>query len=246
MGQAVAAAVIKDTPPSPGGTIRLKQAAGGRALPVTIGVAQNTERYVLTAQDIAELQKRIPGLSNNSRKAICTWINEKLGRGTIESGFTKILSELDKLYLEYFEIKEFEFENKDGIFELLPAFVCKDLLAFTKRVNKDRNYDIDHTLCKFGIDKGQGFLKFTYSIVDLFENEEYHEHFLSTGVNKLFLLAILHPKLEENHHNFKVIMSHMNIWDCQEHIWENGGDFLFHGDYKALNILGQFSCHTKC
>ena len=210
-----------------------------------IGKAQKHEKKVLQAQEVSDLQKRIPGLSNESRKNVTTWVNEKFGRGSIEPGFTKKLVENDKLYKDYFEIKEFEFETKDGSLEVLPAFVCTDLLALTKRVLQDRGYEIDHTLCKFQIDKGQGYLKFVYSVVDLSESKKSKETYLDTGVNKLFILAILHPKIEESHHNFKIIMSHMNVWDSQEYIWDNGGDWLHGGDYKALNILAGKTNHAS-
>ena len=152
IGQAVAVAVIKSTPPSPGGTIRL-QGANGPPLPISIGVAKEVEPILYSVDDLVELRKIVPGMSNASLKRVCTWLNSKQ-RGSVEDHFQQKLLDLDKLFLEYFEVKEFDFKLKSGELEKLPIAICKNMHNFIERVIELRELNPDRLLLKFLVDKG--------------------------------------------------------------------------------------------
>ena len=71
------------------------------------------------------------------------------------------------------------------------------------------------------------------SVVDLDEIEN-EVQFKSNGINKLFHLAILHPKLEENHHNINIVLSHLNMIECRDKF---KGTFLIGGDFKVYQFF---------
>ena len=230
-GQAIAAAVIKATPQEPDGTIYL-QGQAGRPLPITIGVSKEPESLVYSVEDLVQLRQIVPGMSNAACKRVCTWLNTKHGRGTVETGFQGKLRNLDKIFEDHFEVREFPFKNKKGQLVNLPVAICKNMHNFIERVIELRGIDPTRSLLKLMVDKGQGFLKVSCSLVDLDEVED-EVRFKSNGVNKLFHLAILHSALEECHHNLQLVLDHMNVYECSQKFL---GTFLRGGDFKIINI----------
>ena len=238
VGQCLASEVLKESDPSPKGTIRLSQATGGQKLPVVIGSAKAPiPRPQISVPSLLKLSHNLC-LGVGKQRAIATWLNKELGHGTVEANFQISLSEASKTFSDDFELSSVELSHG----EMAELVHVKDLPHFVSKVLDLRSLKQNYVLLKMQIDKGQGLLKFCMSIVDLFEDEQEVEY-KSSGVKKIFVVAAV-PEREESHKVFQTTLTKINFWDIEPR-------WVFSNDFKVSNILcgiqphrARFPCHV--
>ena len=238
IGQCIASEVLKETEPSPKGTIRLSQVLGGQKLPVVIGSAKaSTPKPEISVPSLLELSNQL-SVGVGKQKKIATWLNKNIGHGTVEKNFQSSLSDATKTFSDDFELSSMIF-SPGQTYELVHV---KDLNHFLSKILAMRSLEQHHLLVKMQIDKGQGLLKFCMSIVDLLEDEQEVEY-KSSGVRKVFVVAAV-PKMGESYKVLQQTLTKINFWDISL-------QWVFSNDLKMSNLLcgiqphsASFPCHV--
>lgn len=224
--EAVTSQTLKNCEPDSTGTIRLSQSMGGNKLSVTIGPAKAVpSRERISFKQLRHFQNQL-NLSQNSIRKTGTWLNSVFGRGTVEEYLYAKLKESTHIFDENFTVEKVPLFNSKGQMEDIDLVYCNDLSQFCLKVMDIRQLDPSKVFFKLGIDKGDGYEKFTLSVVDL-EEDSNSGDFKSSGVKKVFIVAISHG-MKENYFNLKTILTKMNTWDCR---------LVFSGDLLVCNIL---------
>jgi hypothetical protein len=231
LGKAVAASVIKNTDPSPRGTFRLDQASGGQRLSLTLGTAASKEqpKKQINAEDLLEFKMKQPRVPHKTVLEFCTFMNKKLGRGTVAQDFQQDIYRQTKVLEEFF-LEPFNHKfaiDKEGTLKTFPIVCIDNLSDFILHIVNVRgqNAQMHSLIYKVGLDTGQGFLKVSLSIVDPAEPVKTGAS-KCTGVNKLFIVAI--APVKELHQNVEFILSKIKASEAS---------VLYTVDLKMANIL---------
>ena len=86
----------------------------------------------------------------------------------MEPGLAKALVAKNHELEDFFDLKEMEFEAKDGenvINEVQPTILCRDIIELMNYVAKERDSSHDY-LTMISCDNGGGFLKFGLNMVE--------------------------------------------------------------------------------
>ena len=239
VGEVVASSVIKRTSTSTDGTIKLKQAAAGRRLPVRLAATTPSPKKQFKVSALALLKFQVENnLGDGAIRNVATFFNRVFGRGTVEPGFQQKLSQYYKFFDSHFVTTTHSFSSNGHTptFSKKPLVHVKSLSDFVLQVLSEYNLHPHDFDIKLGIDKGQGFLKFTVTFVpkvNVGDNEESFA-FNKQGVNDIFVVASCHG-VEETHYNLAIICNMIGLWDVQ---------FVYSGDLKVINMLAGIQTHA--
>ena len=204
VAEAVTSQMIKNTDPSPKGTIRLAQGSGGGELPLTLGSsAKKSKKVEVTAKEVSNLGQQL-GVGVKGMRKVSQFLNEKVGRGTVESGHQQKLVELTHKLDGHFDLKEdCQFIDSDKKLVKKPLVYCTDLSEFVMCVIENRGYDLHETVILFNVDNSEEFSEYYISIINL--NEEPNAPLKSSG-SAMSLLVAISEKVPENNFNFKTVL----------------------------------------
>ena len=204
VAQAVASQVIKTTEASPKGTIRLAQGSGGAELPLTLGSsAKKPKKVEVTSKEVNELQQKI-GLGIKQTRQVTQFLNEKVGRGTVEKGHQETLAQMTHVVDGHFTLlEECQFMDSDKNLVQKPLVHCTDLSDFVFCVIDCRGYDRHSTEILFNVDNSENFSEYYITILNLDEDPNAPQK--SSGSSHTLLVAVS-PKVPENPYNFKKVL----------------------------------------
>ena len=205
VAQAVTSQIIKNTKPSPKGTIRLAQGSGGGELPVTIGSsAKKAKKVEVTAKEMNKMRQNL-GIGNKAMRDVTSFINKKFGRGTVESGHQEKLVQMTHVVDGHFALdEECEFMDSDKKLVRKPLVYCKNLSEFVMCIISGRGYDLEATVILFNVDNSDDFSEYFITIIDL--NEDPNAPLKSSG-SAYSLIVAVSPKVPENNFNFKKVLN---------------------------------------
>ena len=204
MAQAITSQMIKNTEASPNGTIRLAQGSGGGELPLTLGSsAKKSKKVEVTAKEVSNLGQQL-GVGIKGMRNVARFLNEKIGRGTVESGHQQKLNELTHQLDGHFALKEdCEFIDSEKKFVKKPLVYCTDLSEFVMCIIENRGYDLQETVILFNVDNSDEFSEYSITIIDL--NEDPNVPLKSSG-SSMSLIVAISDKVPENNYNFKIVL----------------------------------------
>ena len=241
-GEVVASSVLKKAPRSADGQISLKQASG-RPLKVTPGKASpdpSPPKGKVSVSKVLEFQVN-KDLGDGQTRDFCTFINKQFGKGTVEKDFQKKLSLAYKFFEKDFICSPTSFCTNGQTPTIFESFLVHvpSLSDFVLKILQKRGSDPQAYSIKLGVDKGQGILKFTLTLVPKGSEDDvngYTENcFAKQGVNDIFLVAVC-SGVEENHYNLRTILNMIKAFEC--------GDVIFTGDLKVINMLCGIQAHS--
>ena len=238
IAQAITSQMIKQTNPSPKGTIRLPQGSGGGDLPITIGSsAKKPKKVEVSANEVNELSQKI-GIGIKQTREVTKFLNKKVGKGTVESGHQTKLVDMKHVLDGHFTLQEeFQFLDSEKKFVHKPLVHVEDLSDFVLCIIDGRGYDRDATQVLFNVDNSENFSEYWITILNL--NEDPDAPLKSSGSSHALLVAVS-EKVPENHYNFGKVLKAMKAHKVK---------MLFPVDIKALLILignQSASCKHPC
>ena len=239
VGETVASSVLKVAPKSPNGTVRLKQASG-RPLPVNTSAASPpSPKQKVSTSSLLEFQVN-ENFGDGQIRSIATFINQNVGKGTVEKDFQQKLSLAYKYFDDDFLCSTTTFSTNGPTPTLFESHLIHvpSLSDFVLKVLKKRGSNPQAYFIKLGVDKGQGILKFTVSLVPRASEDVngYTENcFAKQSVNDIFLVAVCYG-VEENHSNLRIILEMIKAFEC--------GEVIFTGDLKVINMLCGIQSHS--
>ena len=204
VAQAVASQIIKNTEPSPKGTIRLAQGSGGAELPLTLGSsAKKPKRVEVTSEEVNKLQQKL-GIGPKGTREVTKFLNEKVGRGTVEKGHQVKLADMTHILDGHFTLQEdCQFMDSDKNLVQKPLVHVQDLSDFVFCVIDCRGYYRHSTEVLFNVDNSETFSEYYISILNLDEDPNAPQK--SSGSSHSLLVAVS-PKVPENQYNFKKVL----------------------------------------
>ena len=214
MAQFVISHFLKNFQPSPDThRIRLQQFQGGQPLTISLGQPQKIPPKVqLDADDLIEfeMQNNKSNYGNNSSFRLGTFLNKKIGRGTMTKGFqrdyfekTHILSNFSEgQYLSCFAENK---KKKIRKWEDKPAALVKDVSEFVLKIMEELDWNPQDCTIQYSVDRGDSQLKFSVRILHNLYGDL--EDFEATGD---FLVGIVYGA-EENYENVKTIEDKISI-----------------------------------
>ena len=205
VAEAVTSQMIKNTEPSPKGTIRLAQGSGGGELPLTLGASSKKPKKVeVTTEEVNDLGQKL-GIGVKGMREASKFLNQKFGRGTVESGHQQKLVEMMHALDGHFDLKEdCEFMDSEKKLVKKPLVYCKDLSEFVLCVINGRGYDLEATVVLFNVDNTEEFSQYFISILNL--NEDPNAPLKSSGSTHSLLVAVS-EKVPETNFNFKKVLT---------------------------------------
>ena len=226
VAQAVTSQVIKNTDPSPKGTIRLAQGSGGGELPLTLGSSSTKPKKMkVSSEQVNELRQKT-GMGVKQTRQVTKFLNELGGRGTVESGHQeKIAKMTHKLDGHFALMEDCEFLVKGNKFVKEPLVYTKNLSDLVLCLTYGRGYNPHSTKVLLTVDNSEEFSEYSISIIDLEEDPDAKQK--SSGSSHAILVAVS-PKVPENHYNFKKVF---------ELICTHEVELLYINDLKATLIL---------
>ena len=196
----------------------------------------------LTAEDFSDLQMT-NNFSLNQVKSIAQFLRSKIGRQCMEPNLRDNLADISRRLLPFFEERDvilYEKCHSDSskyIPITRPAVVVNDLKSFIDHVMEQRNYCLEDTLVKVGIDGGQGFFKICLNLISRRGSQSCarSNSKADSGVKGLFVLCIV-PNMPE---------SFVNIESCLDEVslLSHGIEFVLATDLKVANILSGIQSH---
>lgn len=245
--QCLVAHYLKNYDPSPNShTVKLPQFQNSNKLSVSVGPPPKTfPKPNVSVKQLIEVRKTFgPQTSDTNIKNLATWLNKVIGPGTVELNFQKKL----RARYDYFKpdwqygFLPFEESTKIGknkyqtIMVRRPVALMKDVEQVRAKLCKLRGLQEAQVFCRLHIDSGGKTLKFSFSLVDVWEKEGENKGHKSTGVNTIFLFAIVHKGTETNF-NIRQILKRTNFWGIKNRINSN--------DYKMHNIIAGIGSHAS-
>ena len=205
VAEAVTSQIIKNTKPSPKGTIRLAQGSGGGQLPVTIGSsAKKPKKVEVTTKEVFDLSQKL-GVGVKKMRHATTFLNQKVGKGTVESGHQQKLVEMMHSLDGHFDlIEDCEFMDSEKKVVKKPLVYCKDLSELVLCVIEGRGYDLEATVVLFNVDNTEEFSEYSISILNL--NEDPNAPLKSSGTTHTLLVAVS-EKVPESNFNIKKVLT---------------------------------------
>ena len=201
--------------------LSLKSRFGGASpLTVTVGKGRTREFRQLTVQDFLQVKKSL-GLSCVQTKKLAFHIRAGTGnRKAVESGLAEALAESNILLDDLFTAEEVLVENKEGEGEEKTLVYCNDISELVLRLLEYRELDPSTTDAKLGLDKGQGSVKVTLSIMERDERVKTGRQTYADGVGgkahtsgstyKLMVLALLYDA-PETYETVKMMMQKLQF-----------------------------------
>ena len=239
VGEQVTSQFLKEAPKSPSGTVRLSQPSGGRPLPVTLGAASPASpKQKVSTSDLLEFQIA-NNLGDAQTKNVATFLNKKIGKGTVEVDFQQKLAKANKFFDSDFVSTPTSFQTNGPNPSLYEADLVHvpSLSDFLLKVLKEGGSNPHEYDVKLGIDKGQNILKVTVSLVPRVTDDSEGcsvNYFAKQSVNDLFIVAAC-SGVEENHFNLKTILEKIRASEAQ---------FFFMADLKVINMLCGIQSHA--
>ena len=236
MAEAIASKIIKDTDPSPKGTIRLAQGSGGAELPLTLGSSVKKPKKIEVSTEEVNVVRQEMGVGITKIRHLTRFLNAKGAK--VEAGHQQKLVEMTHVLDGHFAlVEECEFLDSNKRLITRPLAYCKNLSEFVLCVTHGRGLDPHNTKVLFNVDNSENFSEYSISIIDLLEDP--NARLKSSGPSHSLLVAIS-PKVPENHFNFKKVL---------EMIFAHEVRMLYINDLKATLILignQSSSCKHPC
>ena len=237
-----AISVIKNKKPSPGGTVRLSQLSGPLfpVVPGTSSSVQNQDAATLSLSALIGIQNKT-NLSNNKMRQLASYLNSTVPTVKVEKNFQQNFAEHGRKMEKFFVAREEELMSKEGSI-MRTVVYCSNLEEFVWHILDQRSLAPPDALIKISLDGGGRFFKVCLQLVNLLESGKRtkSEGYLSTGVKKIFIVAIVEG-ISESFFNISQILSLLNTKKVHH---------LIVCDLKVANILcglqGHASKHPCC
>ena len=201
--------------------LSLKSRFGGASpLTVTVGKGRTREFRQLTIQDFLQVKKSL-GLSCVQTKKLAFHIRAGTrNRKAVESGLAEALAESNILLDDLFTAEEVLVENKEGEGEEKTLVYCNDISELVLRLLEYRELDPSTTDAKLGLDKGQGSVKVTLSLMERDERVKTGRQTYAEGVGvrqhtsgstyKVVVLALLYDA-PETYETVRMMMQKLQL-----------------------------------
>merc|ERR1712001_720140 len=215
VGDKVAAGILKEKDPSPGGRAYLSLGAGDSTLKVLVNAPKGIlQKKQVTATQLHEFCLNAK-LGITLERKMGAQLNKWFEKGTMEPGYRDMLNDMTRLVSDKLQVAELDFKNKDNEFVKLPVWAVKDLNEYVSYIHENRDVNFGTTTILLGTDMGQKFLKFTLQVIDDAELEGAASNVKhkTTGVNRLHFFALCDKRVEENNYNvglvFNLVKAHL-------------------------------------
>ena len=245
----VVSSILKTLPKSPGGTIRLSQAAGGRKAPVSLGKAPEPQPSTSCSVDAMATIQQTRHLPMKGVKEVRAILNADAGKRVVEPNLVSKLNERVKR-LEHHFIKQ-SVTIKGAVHEIHHV---KDLNAFIDDVAEMRGVDRSKCLIRLSMDSGGGSLKLDMNLIDLTadrfkSNPEKRKkrrigEYLDSGVQKILHLAVC-DDLEESHESIAAFLRITHVREAMKVAKANGEEFCLAPDLKVANFAAGIMSHSS-
>ena len=232
-----AISVIKSKKPSPGGTVRLSQLSGP-LFPVVPGSStsvQNQATATVSTSALIGIQNQT-SLSNNKIRQLASYLNTAVPHVKVEKNFQQNFAAQSKVLEKFFITREEVLMKKEDFVKRTVVY-CPNLEEFVWHILDRRSLAPPESLIKLSLDGGGKFFKVCLQAVNLSKTSSgvKSEDYLSTGVKKIFIVAIVED-ISENFVNISQILSLLNTKDIHH---------LMVCDLKVANILCGLQGHTS-
>ena len=214
VGERVATRILRNKDPSPGGRVQL--ATGGSS---TMKVLVDAPKGILQKKQVSATQLHAfcldLGKGIGVEKMMGAKLNEWFGKGSLETGYEQMLTEMSRLVSGKCHLTELDFKDSDDNLVKLPVWAVNDLNEFLTDIHDNRQVDFTTTTILLGTDMGQKFLKFTLQVIDNAELEGTASNvkYKTTGVNRIYYFALCDRRVPENNHNvaavFNLVKAHL-------------------------------------
>lgn len=240
----IASSIIKKKKASPAGTIRLSQEAGP-LYPLACGsvASIHSKASIRVSTDSLITIQQTTKLSNNKMRQLATVINKTTPTGSgVEPYFQSKFSSAGKELVGFFQSKKELFETRNGSKQRDVIF-CSDLEGMMTLIAKQRSSSMFELFVKVCLDNGGNFFKVCLQLVDQEEIGRYpqqssmfnHKKKLSTGINKLLIIAIAED-IKENYSNLSIILNLLELDKIK---------FVVASDLKIANLLCGIQSHAS-
>ena len=237
-----AISVIKNKKPSPGGTVRLSQLSGP-LFPVVPGTSTSVQEQVAVTVSTAALIgiQNQTSLSNNKVRQLASYLNTVVPKVKVEKNFQQNFAEQGKILEKFFTSTKDQLMKKEDFIDRDVVY-CPNLEELVWFILDQRRLAPPESLIKISLDGGGSFFKVCLQVVNLSNSspEAKRGEYLSTGVKKIFIIAIVED-ISETFYNISQILGLIKTKDILH---------LMVCDLKVANILcglqGHASKHPCC
>ena len=222
----LALALLREVQEEQGGAgdwaVGLPQPHGGVPTPVYIGSKAAASSSASQAFSHTELQALASKahLTGTQTKSVVADMRIKLGQSAVEPGLAEEIIRTNKRFQDFFATEVEGFLEKSGEFVMKPLFYCTRTAEFLRLAAELRGKTLDQVQVFIQGDSGQGWFKLAASLIDLEDLKGTDENlkkrrtrgdgiasdatFLSHGVRKIFILALVQG-VPENNFNLDLI-----------------------------------------
>ena len=244
----VVSSILKSFPKSPGGSIYLSQAIGGRKAAVSLGKAPEPQPSTSVSVDAMAKVQKTTHLSMKGVKEVRAIMNADAGKRVIAPNLVGILNERhERLKHHFVKTRVIILGEEWDIYHVI------DLDAFLNDIAELRGVDRSRCLIKLNLDDGQGSLKLNLSLIDR-DHERFKWNikerrrtgeYLDSGVQKVFLIAVC-DGLDESHEAIAKLMELVKARDAAKLAKANdGGEFFLSPDLKVANYTAGIMRHSS-
>ena len=234
----LASSVIKEKIPSPGGTVRLSQLAGP-SFPVVPGSSKSLLSPMprISTSTLVDIQQKT-NLSNTGLRLLASSLNKSTSGVRVEKYFQEKFAKEGTRLKDFFTAKDEMFLVKGKSSERSVVF-CKNVEELVWHILEKRSCSAQDSLVKISLDAGGTFLKVCLQVQNLAKETKMpgaaKEDFLSSGVKKLFIIALV-ENITENYFNISKVLQLLDL----EHL-----HFKFVSDLKVANIVCGLQSHSS-